>query len=75
MWISKEKWSALNKKIVDLESKIQGQQKIICDHMETHQRETDDLKKALNDTKDGLNEYFSLIRTEIIKQVLQELNH
>ena len=31
MWISKKKWKAIEKKIADLEEKVQGQQKVMVD--------------------------------------------
>lgn len=62
MWVSKKKWSELEKSVADLEEKIQSQQKILLEHMKDHEKENEDLKNI-----------FKAIKNEVYKGVQQTL--
>lgn len=75
MWISKKRWEALEKRVVDLEKEVQGQRKAINHHLESHVADVDVLKTVLEDTKVNLITSITYIRDEIVKTILQELSH
>ena len=75
MWISKQKWEVLQKRIADLEQGVQSQQKAVLHHLNTHVDEAKQLKIALNDTETNLMKGIEAIKQEIISQVLSEINH
>lgn len=47
MWISKEKYQSMEKKIADLEKEIQSQQKALYKHLNDDMKEMKELKRIL----------------------------
>lgn len=51
MWISKEEWDEINKKIAGLEARIYDQQKIILSHIQEHEESVTELKQIVEKIK------------------------
>lgn len=47
MWISKNKWKETEKKIADLEARLQSQQEAFKYHLECHKTENKEFKEAI----------------------------
>lgn len=52
MWISRMKWKKLEKRVTDLEGKVQGQQEIFKYHMDEHIKSVNELKEIIDSLKD-----------------------
>lgn len=55
MWVSKEKWDKLNKKIAGLETQVRNQQEIILLHIQEHEESVVELKQIINGVKECYN--------------------
>ena len=50
MWISKKKWKAIEKKVADLEEKVQGQQNVMVDSNHIYERMKQSFEEQLKRT-------------------------
>ena len=55
MWISRKTIGEINKKIADLESKLQSQQEIMKEHMGDHECSVNELKNIISSLKNHVN--------------------
>lgn len=51
MEVSKNKWNEMEKRLADLEGRVQGQQKIILLHIDAHRKENEELNRILSNIK------------------------
>ena len=51
MWISKKKWKTLEKRIADLERKVQSQQELFKLHINNHEQSVSELKSIVDSLK------------------------
>ena len=75
MWISKKKWQDLEKRIADLEKKVTNLQEFFQNHLEIHSEENAVFKSVIDETKKNMIDSILTIQDEIVRQVLQTLNH
>lgn len=54
MWVSKKRWETVNKRIAELEEKVQNYQIVLAKHVEEHERENEELKVILASLKGEL---------------------
>lgn len=54
MWISKRKLEAIEKRVADLEQKVQSQQNTLVNHLSNHKQENDELRKIFADIKEEI---------------------
>lgn len=55
MWVPKEEWDKLNKKVAGLETQVRNQQEIILLHIQEHEESVAELKQIIN----GMKEYYN----------------
>ena len=54
MWISRQEWHELKKKITELEEQVQIQQRVMSLHIKNHEKENKELKEILSSIKVGI---------------------
>lgn len=54
MWISRQEWHELKKKIAELEEQVQIQQRVMSLHIKNHEKENKELKEILSSIKVGI---------------------
>lgn len=51
MWISSNKWKALEKRIADLEREVQNHRNVLIKHLEDYEQENKDFRNILESLK------------------------
>lgn len=73
MWISRDSWETLEKRVTDLEVKVQGQNSAIKEHIESHMSEVAIMEKALEEVKINIVSSINAIKNDIVEIILREL--
>lgn len=74
MWVSKRKIETMDKRIAELEQKLQVQQKAISNHLDSHTDEIGEVSRVLDETKKNFIDLLGPLKEETFQYVLSRLN-